>query len=91
MHSHFPDLVTPVDEPGVVYQDVDLLEVLREEVEELCFAGRFEGLGWEISEGLVRKVSRRFECGFRKKGCNREAKGGRDSLARSACANPQNT
>jgi hypothetical protein len=64
-HSHFPDLVTPVDEPGVVYEDVDLLEILREEVEELCFLGPFcfEGLGWEIPEGLVRlvgRVSRRF-------------------------------
>jgi hypothetical protein len=53
MHSHFPDLVTPVDEPGVVYEDVDLLEVLREEVEEFCFAGRFEGLVWGIPERLV--------------------------------------
>jgi hypothetical protein len=42
-HSHFPDLVTPVDEPGVVYEDVDLLEVLREEVEELCFRGILRG------------------------------------------------
>jgi hypothetical protein len=59
-HSHFPDLVTSVDETGVVYEDVDLLEVLREEVEELCFSGRADRLDWEIPEGLVRKVSRRF-------------------------------
>jgi hypothetical protein len=41
-HSHFPDLVTSVDETGVVYEDVDLLEVLREEVEEFWFAGRIQ-------------------------------------------------
>lgn len=62
MHSHFPNLVTSVDEPGVVYQDVDLLEVLREEVEELYFLGPFcfEGLGWRNPEGLVRTVCKRY-------------------------------
>ena len=89
MHSHFPNLVTPVDEPGVVDEDVDLLEILREEVEELCFAGRFEVLSWVgrfrrgQSGGLVRGS---FGCGFREKGCNREAKGeGEDRSRISLC------
>jgi hypothetical protein len=74
MHSHFPNLVTPVDEPGVVDEDVDLLEVLREEVEELCFAGRFEGLGMVgfgrdlIGRALRGWVRGSFGRGFREKG-----------------------
>jgi hypothetical protein len=77
MHSHFPNLVTPVDEPGVVYEDVDLLEVLREEVEELCFRGRFEVLSWV---GRFRRVwsggrvTGSFGRGFKEKGCNREGR-----------------